>query len=341
MNGRPDVSEEVRRKVLQTAQEHHYVPNGAARDLVGRPSDAVGIVVKGVGNIFFTAVIRAIEKASEDAGFTFVLHQINTDEDELLSGETLARSKNLRGLIFLGGRCDYTPAQTALLSVPFVCCTYRNSFGTLEKEAYSSVTVDDEREAETAVRYLIENGHRKIAILLPGAADASVGELRYRGYRNALAGAGIEADPALTAESGSYSLHGAYRAASALAASGASFTALFAAADTMALAAVRALFDAGLRVPDDVSVISIDGVSVSQYTVPALTTLVQPADALGRTAVDMLVSIIRGESANRHVTLAAALRKGESVKNVGAKEPVFPSQDVQIQNQQNRKEEVS
>ena len=319
MNGHPDVSDEVRRKVLQTAQEHHYVPNGAARDLVGRPSDAIGIVVKGVGNIFFTAVIRAIEKASEDAGFTFVFHQINTDEDELLAGETLARSKNLRGLIFLGGRCDYTPVQTALLSVPFVCCTYRNSFGSLEKDAYSSVTVDDEKEAEIAVDYLIENGHREIAILLPCARDASVGELRYKGYQNALAKAGLSADPELTAESGSYSLHGAYRAAGELAASGAKFTALFAAADTMALAAVRALCDAGLRVPDDVSVISIDGISVSQYAIPALTTLVQPAEELGRTAVDMLVAMIRGESANRHVTLAATLRKGESVKNINGK----------------------
>ena len=191
-----------------------------------------------------------------------------------------------------------------------------SEIGTLAEDAYSSVTVDDEREAETAVSYLIENGHRDVAILLSCAKDGSVGELRYAGYKNALAKAGIPADPALTAESGGYSLHGAYRAAAGLAASGARFTALFAAADTMALAAVRALFDAGLRVPEDVSVISIDGISVSQYTVPALTTLVQPAEELGRTAVSMLVAIIRGEAINRHVTLAAALRKGESVKKV-------------------------
>ena len=316
INGHPDVNEEVRQRILQTARDFHYIPNDAARDLVSRRSDAVGLVVKGIGNLFYTPVIRAIENATEDEGFTFVLHQINTDEDELQAGETLARSKNLRGLIFLGGRCDYTSAQTALLTVPFVCCTYRNSFGTLAEDAYSSVTVDDEREAETAVSYLIENGHRDVAILLSCAKDGSVGELRYAGYKNALAKAGIPADPALTAESGGYSLHGAYRAAAGLAASGARFTALFAAADTMALAAVRALFDAGLRVPEDVSVISIDGISVSQYTVPALTTLVQPAEELGRTAVSMLVAIIRGEAINRHVTLAAALRKGESVKKV-------------------------
>ncbi|MBQ7726351.1 MAG: LacI family DNA-binding transcriptional regulator, partial [Clostridia bacterium] len=131
INGHPDVNEEVRQRILQTARDFHYIPNDAARDLVSRRSDAVGLVVKGIGNLFYTPVIRAIENATEDEGFTFVLHQINTDEDELQAGETLARSKNLRGLIFLGGRCDYTSAQTALLTVPFVCCTYRNSFGTL------------------------------------------------------------------------------------------------------------------------------------------------------------------------------------------------------------------
>ena len=172
-------------------------------------------------------------------------------------------------------------------------------------------------DTEMLLEFLESTQHRTMEQLRRMyAKDGSVGELRYAGYKNALAKAGIPADPALTAESGGYSLHGAYRAAAGLVASGARFTALFAAADTMALAAVRALFDAGLRVPEDVSVISIDGISVSQYTVPALTTLVQPAEELGRTAVSMLVAIIRGEAINRHVTLAAALRKGESVKKV-------------------------
>ncbi len=316
LNGHPDVSEEVREKVLAAAREYHYVPNDAARDLVSRQSEAIGLVVKGIGNIFYTPVIRAMEKAAEAAGCSLVFHQINIDEDELLAGAALARSKKLKGLVFLGGKCDYTPAQTALLTVPFVCCTYRNSFGTLPEDAYASVTADDVRTAYDATKYLLDNGHRQIAILLSGAADGSVGALRYEGYARALREAGIAPKSALVAENPNYSMHGAYNAVTGLLRSGAEFTALFATADTMALAAVRALHDAGRQVPGDVSVIGIDGISVTQYTVPVLTTMVQPAEELGRTAVDMLLDIVNGSSPNRHVTLGAVLRKGESVRRL-------------------------
>ena len=98
--------------------------------------------------------------------------------------------------------------------------------------------------------------------------------------------------------------------------SGTAFTAMFAAADTMAVAAIRALYDVGVRVPQDCSVIAIDGISVTQYTIPALTTMVQPAEELGRGAVTTLIDLIDGRSGNRHITLEAVLREGESVRDV-------------------------
>lgn len=107
------------------------MPNNSARDLVRPQSDAIGLVVRGVGNPFFTGVIHAVEDAIGRAGYTMVLHQIRSGEDEVRSGAELARSKRLQGLILLGGCFDYTPAQVALLDVPFVCCSYTNSFGEL------------------------------------------------------------------------------------------------------------------------------------------------------------------------------------------------------------------
>ncbi len=316
LNGHPDVNPAVRERVLQTAKAHHYVPNNAARDLVSRRTDAMGLVIRGLGNIFFTPVIQSIEKTAQERGYTVVTCQINTDDDELMTGAALARSKKLKGLIFLGGRCDYTPAQTEILSVPFVCCTYRNSFGSLAQTAYSSVTVDDEAAAFDAVRYLLEKGHRRVAILLSSAGDHSVGALRYAGYKKALESFGLSVDPALVAEAGGYSLHRAYNAMKRLIDGGAEFTALFAAADTMALAAERALYDAGRKVPADCSVIAIDGLSVTQYTVPVLTTLIQPAAELGATAVSLLLELTEGGGENRHVLVRTALRPGESVREI-------------------------
>ena len=316
INGHPDVNEEVRQRILQTARDCHYIPNDAARDLVSRRSDAVGLVVKGIGNLFYTPVIRAIENTAEQTGSTLVLHQINTDEDELRAGAALARSKKLSGLVLLGGRCDYTPAQTALLPVPFVCCTYRNSFGTLPETAYASVAVDDEQTAADAVRYLLQNGHRRIAVLLNATDDRAIGALRFAGYRRALEEEGLAPDPALIAETGGFSMHGAYNAMRRLLESGQRFTALFAQSDMMAVAAVRALHDAGIGVPADCSVIAIDGISVTGYTVPVLTTMAQPAEELGRTALKVLRSLIDGGGTPRHVLLQARLRPGESVRDI-------------------------
>ena len=186
LNNHPDVSDAIRIKVMGVVQELHYVPNSSARDLVKPKSDTIGLVVRGVGNPFFTGLIRAIERAIEDAGYTMVLHQIRSGEDEVRAGAELARSKRLRGLILLGGCYDYTPEQTVSLEIPFVCCTYTNSFGTLGKDSYSSVSIDDQKEAYRAVRLLTERGHRKIAVILDSIYDHSISQLRYMGYCQAL-----------------------------------------------------------------------------------------------------------------------------------------------------------
>ena len=97
LNDHPDVSAANREKVLQVVRELHYVPNTSARDLVRPQSDGIGLVVRGVGNPFFTGVIRAIERAIEEAGYSMVLHQIRSGEDEVRSGAELARSRRLLG----------------------------------------------------------------------------------------------------------------------------------------------------------------------------------------------------------------------------------------------------
>ncbi|MBQ9347329.1 MAG: LacI family DNA-binding transcriptional regulator, partial [Oscillibacter sp.] len=186
LNHHPDVSDAVRARVMEAVRDLHYVPNASARDLVLPASDAIGLVVRGVGNPFFTQVVRAVEQETVRRGLGMVFRQIQTGEDEVDCGAEIARSKRLRGLILLGGCYDYTPERVASLEVPFVCCTYTNSFGTLDRDACSSVSIDDRAEARRAVRALTDLGHRKIAILLDSIRDRSISELRYRGYLEAL-----------------------------------------------------------------------------------------------------------------------------------------------------------
>ena len=191
LNDRPDVSEESRRRVLEVIAEHNYLPNNSARSLVRTKSDTVGLVVRGVQNPFYTDIIRAIEHKLDLAGYTMVMRQIASGDDEVKCGAVMEREKRLQGLIFLGGRSDYSPAELALLNVPFVCCTYTNAYGTLDPSKYSSVSIADEQEAYRAVMELAKKGHRRIAALTADPDDSSISQLRYSGYARALRELGI------------------------------------------------------------------------------------------------------------------------------------------------------
>lgn len=313
LNNHPDVSDAVRKRVLAVVNSLGYVPNNSARDLTRQDTESIGVIVRGAGNLFFTPVIHSIEKEIGRTRYTMVLNQIREDEDELLAGASLIRSKRLHGLIFLGGCFDYSPQQTAVLGVPFVCCTFTNSFGTLTPDAYSSVSIDDQAEAKRAVQYLIKHGHRKIAILLEAKGDRSISELRYRGYQDALREAGIEEDPGLVQEISRYDMASAYEGTKQLLARRNDFTAVFVIADSMAIAAMKAMYDAGKRIPEDCSVIAIDGLESSKYTIPTLTTLIQPTEVMGKKAVNALLDVIEGAGSAVQIRVETELRAGATV----------------------------
>lgn len=315
LNNRPDVSDDVRGKVLRAVEDSGYIPNNSARDLVRSRSDAIGVIVRGMGNLFFADMLKTVSREIETSGYTMVLHFIDSDADEVKAGAILEREKKLRGLIFLGGRFDYTSAELALVGVPYVCCSFTNCFGSLKEEDYASVSIDDYMTAYKAVEKLIELGHRRIAAVVPSCSDRSISELRYNGYLAALREHGIDFDSRLLVETGGcFGMAETYDGARRLVESGADFTALFALSDTTAIAAMKALEDRGVRIPEDVSVIGIDGLSVSEYVSPTLTTMIQPAEEMGRESVRILLDMLEGREKPRHLLLPARLRQGASVR---------------------------
>jgi LacI family transcriptional regulator len=317
LNDRPDVSEESRRRVRAVIAAHHYVPNNTARDLVRLSSDAIGLIVRGVQNPFYTDIIAAVETALDAAGYTMVMRQIGFTDDELAVGAMMQREKRLRGVIFLGGRLNYTPREVAQLNVPFVLCSYTNAFGMLDRATYSSVSIDDERAAFDAVSELLRNGHTRVAALIADWDGSTISALRFRGYRRALREHGIPLRGELVISAGdSFAIEDAYRAVAEGLRRCDDFTALFAIADDMAIGAMRALREHGRDIPGDCSVIAIDGIVVSEYIHPMLTTLSQPREELGRRSVELLLANIEGRGAHRQLTLPTSFRPGASVRAI-------------------------
>lgn len=315
LNDRPDVSEESRRRVLDVIARYNYLPNNSARSLVRTKSDAIGLVVRGVQNPFYTGIIRAIERGLDAAGCTMVMRQIGSCEDEIKCGAMMEREKRLQGIIFLGGRSDYSPAETALLNVPFVCCSYTNAYGTLKEGDYSSVSIADEQEAYRAVMELYKNGHTRIAALTADPDDSSISQLRCSGYARALRDMGLPHEAADLIRCSDFTIEAAYRAMRERLARPADFTAVFAIADDMAIGAMRALRESGRSIPEDCSIIAIDGLTVSEYIYPMLTTLCQPTEEMGTKSVEILLGVIRGGE-QRHLTVPTTLRAGQSVRDL-------------------------
>ena len=313
MNNHPDVSEDNRKKVQAVIESSRFVPSSSARDLVRTTSDAIGVIVRGVGNPFYTPVITAIEREIQNTGYTMVISQINETDDEITCASVMERDKRLLGVIFVGGRFDYSREDLSRLTIPFVCCTFTNRYGSLRENEYSSVSIEDEKEACRAVTILTELGHRRIAALITGTDDHSISQLRYQGYKRALQARDLSVEPELVLCAEAFTLEEAYRKTKQAIREGIRFTALFAISDNMAIGAMRALHEEGIRVPEDCSVIGIDGLEISDYVVPRLTTLSQPKEKIGKITVDILTDMISGSAGHRNVVLDTELRTGETI----------------------------
>ena len=298
LNQHPDVSEEVRQRVLDEVERCAYIPNNSARDLVKTRSDAIGVIVRGNRNLFFSSVLKTVSDEIERYGYTMVLHYIGSDADEVKAGAILEREKKLQGLLFLGGRFDYTPAELSVIGIPFVCCSYTNYFGSLDEKDYSSVSIDDYATAYRATEELIRRGHR-------------------RGFVDAMKANGIEPDENLIEETGGcFEMPESYEGTCRLMKRTEDFTAVFMLSDTTAMAAMKALEDHGKRIPQDVSVIAIDGLNVSEYAIPTLTTMIQPAEEMGSESVRILMNMLKDPAHTRHKLLNAPLREGASVRSI-------------------------
>lgn len=316
INGHPDVSAETRAKVMDAVRELHYVPNISARDLVQTQAKHLGLVIRGAENTFYAPTVRTIGQRIDRAGYTMVIDQIEFGSDEVAAAAALAQSKRLRGVILLGGRFDYNPEDIASIGVPVICCTHANQFGSLDESCYSSVAIDDEATAFQATNKLIELGHKHIAVLLSATDDHSISELRYRGYCRALREAGLTVDENLVVCALDFSLEAAYSGTRTLIQNHPEVTALFAVADSLGIAALKGLHDEGLIVPRDFSLIAIDGIELSYFAIPTLTTLVQPQIELGELAVDTLLSMLNKEDSTRHIRVETHLRKGGTIAPV-------------------------
>lgn len=311
LNGYPDVSSQTRERIEKLIADSGYQPNNAARNLKRRSNHAVGLLMEGSATGFMTALADVLEQRATQRGYMLAPHRVTNGVSGVDTAVQLAMEKRLQGLIICGGYFIHTEEELRRLPVPTVFCT-TDLLG-IDPALYSSVRVNDRQAAFAAVEYLCGLGHRRIAILGGIENDrGGVSSRRLRGYCDALEKHGIPVEPALLRYCGLFTMQRGYEAARALLAGPVRPTALFCVADQLALGACRAVFDAGLQVPGDISVMGFDGMDMAAFYNPSLCTVRQPAQDIAEKTISLLLDLIEKDGENRHFVLPTRIVQGES-----------------------------
>lgn len=286
LNGKVFVREEVKARIMQAIDETGYKPNQLARNLANNKTNSVGLVItNGLYNgPFFSSMIYHAATDSEMHGRQLVL----------ADGKHSAQEERDAIDLLLSLRCEAIliyPKYLTVAELDEIIDTSETPIVVINRELSRNrsqcVFVDHQQSSERMVAYLLAQGHTRIAFVA-GSEGSPTGDSRLAGYHQALRNAGIEPDPQLLVR-GSWSTDSGYAAGRELLARNVPFSCVLAGNDDMAIGVAKACQEAGLRLPEDVSLAGFDDSVIGKYYNPALTTLHVPMDEMIRHAVAILL----------------------------------------------------
>ena len=315
LNDQPNVSDKARKAILDAARECGFELNTNAQQLRRQHTNTILVVVKGISNQLFASLVEAMQARIARTGHPLLVDYMDEEANEVHHALRLCREKKPLGVIFLGGNREHFEADFDKIGRPCVLVT--NSAEGLHFENLSSVCSDNRQAARAAIDALVDLGHRHFAVIGGDPEISDTTRLRFEGCMDAFREHDIMFTPELDYEAVRFSCADGYWAARNLLDRGRRFTAIFAMSDAMAIGAIRALQDRGRRVPEDVSVMGFDGLTIGEYTVPRLATVCQDVEALAIHSINMLLDSISYPGQPRHETVPVTVTLRSSAGPAG------------------------
>ena len=312
VNNNPNVKPQTRKKVFEAIERLGYRPNAVARGLASKKTTTVGVVIPDISNAIFAEVARGIEDIANMYHYNIILCNADKRKEKEIRVINTLLEKQVDGLLFMGGVVtdEHMQAfQTA--TVPIVLC------GTnVEGNTMAAVDIDHQQAAHDAVKLLIDKGHRRIGMISGNLQDPNNGFSRYNGYKNALEEAGVAFDESLV-RIGNHRYESGIEAMKYFLELPERPTAIFSATDEMAIGAIHAAQDAGLAIPGDISIISVDNSRMASMVRPLLTTVAQPMYDIGAVSMRLLTKLMNKENVEKgKVTLMHEVIQRQSVAEV-------------------------
>ncbi len=314
LNDQPNVSEKARKVILEAARESGFQLNTIAKQLKQHHTNTILVVVKGRSNELFGSLLEEISAQAAHLPYPLYVDYVDEEDNEVLRAVQLCREKKPLGVLFLGGNTESFRQHFQGVEQPCVLIT--GDAGTLEFPNLSSVAIDDRLAGYLAVYHLCSLGHRDIAVIGGDPAVSETARLRLDGCMAAFRELGLRFDPQKDYITGRFSYADGSRAAQYLMDQRRSFTAIFAMADVLAIGAIRALQDRGLRVPEDVSVMGVDGLPLGRFIVPQLSTISQATRRIAERSVEILLGSIEDGAPAQHELVPFEIQQRESIRDI-------------------------
>ncbi|EJL6512434.1 substrate-binding domain-containing protein [Vibrio cholerae] len=307
------VSDEIAERVNNAAQQLNYAPSALARSLKMNRTKTIGMLVTTSTNPFFGEVVKGVERSCYHQGYNLILCNTEGDNQRMKASINTLLQKRVDGLLLMcstleGERLDVFDRYP---DIPIVVMDWGPILFASDKIQDNSL-----QGGYMAAKHLIECGHKEIGCIT-GPLIRHQAQMRYEGYKRALAEAGIAINPDWIVES-DFECEGGYQAFEKLYQRGKLPSALFVSNDMMAMGVIQAASQRGLRVPDDLSLIGYDDVHIAKFMTPALTTIHQPKYRLGKAAVDTLLYRLENPDTTAQVVqLEPTLVVRNSVRKLG------------------------
>lgn len=294
LNNQAHVSEDKRERVLDAIKALNYQPDAIARSLKTKATHNIGVILNDITNPFYSELFRGLETEAKNSEYSIVFLDLFLQGDDWIDPVLSFYRSKVDGIIFVGSTVTEEILEACNnYDLPFVYASAALDIPQSSVDTVYSVDINNESAAYDATKTLLDLGHKEIALILGSEDDKNSTYYRKKGFEKAMSenGVFINEDWVLY---GQFTFESGYDAMKKILSGNHYPTAVFAISDLMAIGAAKAIFEAGLKIPDDISVMGFDGIQNSIYFYPEISTVKQPRYEMGLLATRKLVQLIQG-----------------------------------------------
>ena len=319
LNGKPGVKPETREKILEAAREYNYIPNEVARSLQKSSTNTIAVVLPDISEVFFGIIVKEIDRLAAELGYMILLADTHEKVSQEQKYVDMLFERRIDALVLATVCMDgHTVKRFVQSRKPVVCID-----NIPQMQEIDSVTIDNREASRLAVKHLAENGHCRIAGIF-GSLKETTGSERYNGYLEELECCGFQPDPQL-AEFGDYKRDSGYRCMKNLLEKRKKhpFTAVYITSEKMTFGAMAAMQEAGLKIPEDLSLIGFDIHETENSFAKRIVSIRQPEVAIGKKVGELLLKKLAAAEEESYsqeaerVLLSPYLQEGETVARIG------------------------